>query len=295
MAGVVGSDGFIGKHLVKTLEQSGIEVMSFNSNNRPLSHKGDLNEAALQTHLLIWCASKVNPAVADRSPEIVASEVAEWKAFIALWKKKTLTKAIPLIFISSGGCVYSSQEMPFVETSACKGINSYGRMKSEMEEVLVNAEIPFKILRAANVYGPGQSIDRGHGVIAEWINAINKNKAIEVYGSLDTFRDFIHVNDVVAAILSCMRLPNTDGVFNIGSGKATTLQDILDKLTKLSKKDFLILHHEARSVDRQGYYLDINKALIDLMWQPKIHIDKGLQSCLDPEFVTLDTPLTSSE
>ena len=290
---MVGSNGFIGKHLVKTLEQSGIEVLSFNSNNLPLNRNGDLNGELLQAHLLIWCASKVNPAVADSSPEIVTSEVEEWKTFIALWKRNALTKSIPIIFISSGGCVYSSKEIPFAETFACNGINAYGIMKSRMERILIEAEIPFKILRAANVYGPGQPVGRGQGVIAEWINAINKNIPVEVYGSLDSFRDFIHVDDVVAAIIACMQFPNTSSVFNIGSGRATTLQEVMNKLTELSSKDFLILQHEARGVDRQGYYLDIKKAQANLMWQPRVLIQKGLQSCLDPEVISYGSSVTS--
>ena len=286
VVGVVGSNGFIGKHLIRVLEQAKIEVLGFNSDNLPLSKSGELNVALLHTHSLIWCASKVNPAIAENSPDAVAFELNQWKTFLSIWGRNAKTKTIPIIFISSGGCVYSGKESPFTETTACFGINAYGIMKSRMEESLTKTDIPYKILRVANVYGPGQPVGRGQGVIAEWVNAIRNDKSVEVYGSLQAFRDFIHIDDVAAAIVSCIRHPSLNGVFNIGSGKATTLQEVLDLLSKHSTNNLSITHHEARTVDRLGYFLDTEKALIDLKWQPKIHLSQGLLSCLHPEVIT---------
>jgi UDP-glucose 4-epimerase len=279
--GVVGSKGFIGNSLAHTLERFGYKVSSFDSSNPPLTPIGGLHQNLLGLEVLIWCATKVNPIFADRFPDLVDSEIKEWKTFVGLWQGNSVTSSIPIIFISSGGCVYTGNETPFTESSPSSGINAYGIMKSQMERELDQSGIPFKILRVANVYGPGQPIGRGQGVIAEWINAINNGHKIEVFGSLQSFRDFIHVDDVVSAIVNCLGFPHLNGVFNIGSGKATTLQEVLNALINISSKELLIHNHAARRIDRQGYFLDASKGLEILRWKSEIGLQEGLRSCLD--------------
>ena len=277
--GVVGSNGFIGKALKLALEQTGTKVLGFNSSNAPLTIRGDLNEDLFQVHSIIWCATKVNSAIAESSPDLVRVEVQKWETFISLWKKTSASRQVPIIFMSSGGCVYSGSNIPFSESSTSTGTNAYGIMKSMMELILIEAEIPFKILRLANVYGPGQPTGRGQGVIAEWISSSKRKGVVDVYGSLDAFRDFIYIDDVTSAIISCIRVPNINDVFNIGSGKSTTLQEVLAEVRQLADKKLTVLHHKARSLDRQGYFLNINKAILTLVWEPNIPLKQGMRNC----------------
>lgn len=281
IVGVVGSNGFIGRAVTLALEEAGTKALGFNSKNPVMTKSGELNENLLQTHSVIWCATSVNPALAERSPERVTAEITQWRTFIMGWKNSAAYKQIPIIFISSGGCVYSDSKIPFTERSARDGINAYGKMKSTMERILEEAEIAFKILRVANVYGPGQPVGRGQGVIAEWINSSKKIGRIEVYGSLGAFRDYIYIDDVTSAIISCLETPHMNGSFNIGSGTSTTLEEVLNQLTKLCSHDLEILHRPARLADRLGYFLDITEARKQLAWQPKIHLNEGLENCFD--------------
>ena len=81
------------------------------------------------------------------------------------------------------------------------------------------------ILRIASAYGPGQHSRRGQGVIAAWIEAALDGVPAAAYGSLETRRDFVFVDDVAAAATAAA-LDAAPGIYNVGSGTSHSLAEV---------------------------------------------------------------------
>jgi UDP-glucose 4-epimerase len=281
MISVVGYTGFIGRHLHNRLKGKH-DISGFNSSELPF-YVNELNPKIKNQDVIYWLATSVNPNSAEDHSAEVSFELESWSKFL-----KLLLAAPPkkLVFLSSGGCVYKDGPPPFLENSPTEGTNAYGRLKLEMEHVLRESKIPYTILRVANVYGPGQPIGRGQGVIAEWTNSIAANEPLPLFGSSTVKRDFIYLDDVCNAIEAGSKYMD-DSIFNIGSGKAVPLQDLYSLLKEITGSDLKLAQYGSRKVDRETYYLDISKATHGLNWKPKVSMEHGLRIVLDERGVVL--------
>jgi UDP-glucose 4-epimerase len=183
-----------------------------------------------------------------------------------------------VVFASSGGTVYSGNDLPFSENSIANGANEYGKSKLSMEKALLSSAKSSTILRISNAYGPGQRLDRGQGVIGTWLNEIKQGNPITVFGAIDNVRDFIFVDDVIDAIVATINNSDSSGVFNIGSSIGISLENVISEIRGVTESDFEINQRDSRSVDRKAIWLDISKARRDLNWNPKVTLKNGLQT-----------------
>lgn len=276
---IIGSKGFIGSSLVAFLQNDLNKVQLFESRNSYIGDFGQFKENILDSETIVWCASKVNPINAQLNSKLVLDEIELWRNFVEYIARNS-TKSPDLIFMSTGGCIYSGDNPPFSEDAEAKGSNAYGKMKSEMEKILLNSGLRYKILRVANVYGLGQPFGRGQGVIAEWINRIKNSQPIEIFGDKESYRDYIHVNDLCLAIYNCLTIEGSY-TLNIGSGKPTSLYEILQLLIQYSGINFDVNESEARNVDRNSYWLDTRYAQKLLNWKPTISLQDGIRDILN--------------
>lgn len=276
---IVGAKGFIGQNLSKKLSALNYELQLFTTSNPIMINKG-LNPNALNSNVIIWCASKVNPISADHNSKLAIEELDYWQEFLKIVSLSE-TENPRIFFLSSGGCTYSGPTVPYSELDEARGTNTYGKHKLRMESALSQSGIDSVILRVANVYGPNQPIGRGQGVVAEWVNSISKSQPIAIYGDTSTFRDYIYIDDLLDAIVSILESNVTNERFNLGSGKATTLSELRDLFIELSKVKINSIKDVPRSSDRQGYFLDISKVSQLTGWTPKYDLRRGLQLCLN--------------
>ena len=276
---VVGANGFIGRSLIEYLDKSGIDTVKIFSDQLFLLNP-EFESILSEVSSVIWCASRVNPISAEANPDLINVELAEWNSFLDGWINRFGSKK-SVIFLSSGGCTYSGDELPFNEESVANGINKYGELKISMEKELMSRETPSLILRVANVYGPNQPHGRGQGVIAEWKKAIESNQNIKVFGSIKSFRDYIFIDDLCEAILCSLEHSNQSQILNLGGGVPVSLDNILEVLQTLKIDRSSIEFYEKRTSDRDGYYLDITKFKTLTNWEPKFSIRDGLQKTIE--------------
>ncbi len=274
MIGVVGSNGFIGKTLSSYLVSKGETVIEYTSTT-PIFDKSGLVQNFDKLDQIIWCASKVNPSSASKCPELIEEEIENWTKFLSLIELKA-NKNPRIVFLSSAGCTYSGTDFPLNEHSVAEGTNSYGKLKIRIEELLKESGLGFVILRLSNVYGPDQPRGRGQGVLAEWIGAIEESAPLKIYGSLEQFRDYIHISDVCTAIFEILKSEYNAETLNVGSGKATKLGEILKLIQQNLGSDLQTHVFPARGFDRPGYFLDISKMLRGTRWKPTITIESGI-------------------
>jgi UDP-glucose 4-epimerase len=140
-------------------------------------------------------------------------------------------------------------------------------------------------LRAFNVYGANQYNSDYGGVITQFIDRLKKQKAPIIYGDGEQSRDFIHVDDVVETIARIIRTPNdSDGTYNLGSGRATTINQLVRILQRIiGDEEFQPVYAPARPGDIRHSQADIGKARRSLGFEPLTSLEKGLERLVAAE------------
>jgi UDP-glucose 4-epimerase len=267
---IFGHRGFVGKNICNKFQTEGIPFCVADSR---VTENWKL--LLPSTGSIIWAAGGFNPISAELDSQQVEKHEVHWKYFIDSLIDIDFTGK--LIFLSSGGCVYSEKKDVFVETDEAFGINAYGKSKARMEMVLKKSNLNYTILRVANLYGPMQPVGRGQGVIAEWIDRVKKSKPITLFGSGNYSRDFLFISDFCDAVKKVVNVDSRPGVYNLGSGVATSLNDIVGVLREQLKQELRIDFEPSRVIDRLHYCLDNSKFSNEFGWNPKIGIDLGIK------------------
>jgi len=170
-----------------------------------------------------------------------------------------------VIFISSGGTVYGkTSNFPIQEEDSTNPISSYALQKLMIEKLLYvynyTYNLDYRIIRLSNPYGPYQRPDGKIGVINTFIYKILRNEEIILYGDGSVVRDFIYIDDAINGIIN---IANDDKqelkIFNIGSGKGTSIKELLNILQNILKKEMLIDYRQGRISDVPINYLDISR------------------------------------
>jgi nucleoside-diphosphate-sugar epimerase len=138
-------------------------------------------------------------------------------------------------------------------------------------------------LRYFNIFGPKQDPASVYsGVIARFISALVEGAAPIVYGDGEQSRDFTYVGNVVQANLLAMSAHHLHGeVINIGCGKRTSLNQLLDVLKRILGSQALPIYQEARQGDVRHSVADIEKGRERLNYSPEQDIEPGLSRTVD--------------
>ncbi len=169
------------------------------------------------------------------------------------------------------------------ENDPCYPKSMYGISKKCSEEYVqslcVKNKIQWTILRLFNVYGPGQNINRSdQGIVGIFISLMKRKNIIEITGSLDRFKDLIYIDDVVDAFILCLDKKANNQIFNVGTGKKTTISNLLKNINNIfepnNKKDIKVL--SAPHGEIKGAYSDIKKIKQKLGFTAKTSVNEGL-------------------
>ena len=156
-------------------------------------------------------------------------------------------------------------------------------------------ELPVITVRPFNTFGPRQS---ARAVIPTIISQLINNDKLKL-GELGAVRDFTYVDDTVRGFLKCVEHDNNLGeVFNLGYGKAATIEETAKIIMKLMNIDKPIVsdHQRIRPKDSEVFELisDNSKALNLIDWEPKVDFSSGLQMTIDFVEKNLDFYKTNS-
>ena len=195
-------------------------------------------------------------------------------------------KKIPLAFVQMGSSLeYGNFNSPQKENMKCnlKSIKStYGKAKLLSSIHMINLfkkkKFPSTVLRLYLAYGPRQDVNRFLPII---IKGCIKNQKFPCSKGVQ-LRDFIHVDDVVDAILKSLINKNARGqIINIGSGKPRKIKKVIEDVQKISKGGYPQYGtFKLRKFEILKLYPSIKKAKNKINWKPKISFEKGLRSTI---------------
>ncbi|GGS81306.1 UDP-glucose 4-epimerase [Planobispora rosea] len=284
---MIGAGGFIGSRLVTALEDAGHPVARF-TREHPAVVDGRPAEGLRDAESVFFLATGLSPALAERRPELVSAEHSLFRRLMDAFADEGRRPV--LVFASSGGTVYAPDARPpYPESAPTGATTAYGRAKLLLErELLGRADaVQPVVVRLSNVYGPGQRIARGYGVLPHWLEAVVSGAPVRIFGDSSVVRDYVHVDDVVGGFLAVQRhvanglrdrLPS---VVNIGSGVPTSLEELLDIVTVTVGRQITVSREEGRSCDRKGNWLDASLAWRALGWRAEIDLKDGVRQCWD--------------
>jgi len=286
---VTGGAGFIGSHVVEALVAAGdaVQVLDDLSKGQvtnlpdgvPL-HVMDIADSPIDRLLagprfdaIVHCAAQTNVMRSLAEPDLDRRINVDGLRRILDAAAETGVRRF--VFISSGGAAYGETPLPATEATPPRPDNPYGRHKVEGEAIVGAAPISTISLRLSNVYGPRQRSDAEGGVISIFADRIAAGLPLQVYGDGEQERDFVHVSDVVTAILLALDDPSLTGVWNAGTGVPTTVNDLVGLMRAAFGCETAIEHLPARQEIRRSC-LDVSKLKNTGRWSPRVHLAEGI-------------------
>ncbi len=286
---VTGGSGFIGTHVTSRLREHGLEVVALNRSGEgpglvrtDIRERGALESVLQQGDAVIHLANTSNPTTSElnRVRDVEENLVATLQLLDACVQRGVAS----FVLASSGGTVYGIPEVvPIPETHSTKPISSHGALKLAIEKYVqvYGAQLGLKhvILRCANAYGPGQTGSQGQGIIGRAIVTALRDETLEIWGDGTVVRDFVYVEDVAAAILLGITTAGASGVINIGSGRGTSVNEIIDLVGRVTGRPLRVRYTPSRQFDVPANVLDITKAATMLHWKPVTPLEDGIERC----------------
>lgn len=292
---VLGAGGFIGTNLCRALSAAGVPVRgygrapAFSAALPPMrwtvaefSDRARLAAALDGVGTVFHLLGASIPAHAERDPaEDLRTNVAASLDLIALCRASGVRR---IVFISSGGTVYGvPRSLPISETHPTDPISAYGIHKLMVEKHLglqaYRHGLQVMVLRVANPYGPFQIPDRGQGLIAALIQRRLSGQPVEVWGDGGVVRDFLHVDDLVDAMLHAAAYEGAHSVLNVGSGIGRSVLEVIAAVDAvLGTGNAGILFRPGRAVDVPVNVLDVSLIQRELGWIARTDWTQGLRS-----------------
>jgi UDP-glucose 4-epimerase len=292
-AAILGA-GFIGRNFVRHAMRQGYEISVLDHNECPAEWKGQLDwqvgdisrEGDVACVLggvdtvFHFVSSTVPGDIVDESLEL-RQNVLQMLQLLHLCVSQSVRQ---VVFLSSASVYGPHDVLPIAETASTDPISSHGIHKLAIEKYLqlfrYQHGLVSKIVRLSNPYGPGQRTRGRQGFIGITIGRLLAGEAMHIHGDGTNIRDFIHIEDVCEALDVIARRASDEHVFNVGSGKGRSLNDIIGMLRQFSGIDMPVHYAASRFVDISASVLDISRIRREFGWIPRTSLSTGLKQTL---------------
>jgi nucleoside-diphosphate-sugar epimerase len=273
---VTGATGFIGTHLVNFLQNRQYMVIPVNSSHGDVTRWSTWEQfpvADVVVHLA--ARSFVPDSWTDISGFMRCNLVGTVKAlnYCKLHKAR-------LVYLSS--YLYGNPaSLPINENAELAVNNPYSFSKKLAEEACEfyasSFGVPVTILRPFNVYGNGQSMQF---LIPSLINQVKRGENIHVK-DLEPKRDYVHVDDLVAAVEKAINYPEKFDVFNIGFGVSYSVSELIRIIQDHAHTNLPVTSDaERRKNEIMDTVADVTKAGKYLQWHPQLSLSDGIKAIM---------------
>lgn len=295
---VVGASGFIGSHLVDALLAAGYRVKALARHlpglispvaqadpnlilvSASMGESLALEQAMEEADVVFHLASGSLPQSSNRDPQ--ADVQVNLLGALNLLEAARMAQVKRLVMVSSGGTVYGvPQQVPIPESHPTEPTCSYGITKLAIEKYVALYRqlhgLDGVVLRVANPYGERQRLDSSQGVVPVFLGKALRGEPLQIWGDGSTVRDFLHVSDVVSALMAAVRYSGDASVFNVGSGEGVSLNQLVGLLETTLERSLDVKYLPSRGFDVPTNVLCIERAREHLGWSPSVPVVEGLR------------------
>lgn len=298
---VTGGAGFIGSHLVEKLSSLGEEVLALdnlsNGSWSNIAHvqalhvKGDVSEYLTNTIGHIDCIYHLacHPrSLSFKNPFRDIEVNLLGTVNVLTYARRQNCK---VIFTSNSGIYGESEEGPITEQSVDKPSSPYDidKLASEHYMQLYNSvyKVPVTIFRLATVYGSRQRVTEGwRPVVAEFVTKMLKGITPTIYGNGFQTRDFIHVSDVVNALVKAKDVITDSKPILLATENSISILDLYSEVAKLIGFDKSPHYEPKRLVDVMGMNYRIGRAKTQLNWRAAMGMTRSLEIDVIPYYTS---------
>jgi UDP-glucose 4-epimerase len=290
---ILGANGFLGRHVTIWLSARGYRLRLFDLNFRrkvtlpghsevetvegnfmnPSDVERTLDGVDIVLHFISTTvpASSINDVVVEIETNITASV----KLLELMVEKNVRFIGFP----SSGGTVYGDSRIDHHEGESLRPSCPYGLGKALLEDIVrfysEYRSINYQIWRISNPYGDTTKVHRVQGVIDAFLQKVEEGEHLSLWGDGSAVRDFIFIDDVVAAIGAMLEKGVKNEVVNIGSGRGYSIREVLEVMRVVVGREF--------SVDVTDGYAGVSRAVLDIDkikrltgWRPSHSLEEGI-------------------
>ena len=293
---ILGGCGFIGSHLADSLLSSGHEVRLFDQQNvdtrnvedilpRIELHRGDFTNTAdiaaavRNVSCIFHLVGTTLPSRSNENPLYdLESNVGGTLNLLDAAVDAGVRK---VIFSSSGGTIYGVSELlPTPESAPTQPLCAYGVSKLAIEKYLALYHhlhgLDYGCLRIANPYGERQNPLAAQGAVAVFLGRAQRGEPIHIWGDGEVTRDYIYVEDVIRAFDRVMHAGTTERVFNVGSGRGVSLNQLLQVIQQVTGVPLDVRYQPGRKLDVPVSVLDIDRMHQVFDWTPQVDLTSGI-------------------
>ncbi|MFD1647780.1 NAD-dependent epimerase/dehydratase family protein [Haloarchaeobius litoreus] len=289
---VTGGAGFIGRQLVQTLSP-GVETRVLDSGTSDrraglpdetavlegdVTNPADLAAAMAGVDVVFHLAAYSSvPATLDHPTRSLDVNAVGTAAVL----DRARTQDARVVVASSAAVYGRPAETPIPEDAPLRPRSPYGVGKLAADRYARRYEdwydVPAVALRFFNVYGPGHR----NGVLATFLSRARQGDPLVIHGDGSQTRDFVHVDDVVRALLAAARTDATGEAFNVGTGETTTVRELARLVQETVPGGVDVLHDDPRPADIEHSCADVRKAREQLGFEAELELEEGLQRLVD--------------
>ncbi len=301
---VTGGAGFIGSHLVEHLLGSNHQArvldnfttgkrgnLAFAAGNPNLEViEGDIRDAVAVASAMSGMDGVFHEAALVSVPKSVEQPALSFdinvKGTFTVFEAARQSGIRRVVYASSAAVYGDNENLPLSETSATTPLSPYGLDKLYTEQLGALYQSLYGqqmlALRYFNVFGPRQDPASAYsGVISIFVDRLKSGAVPRIYGDGEQTRDFVYVGDIVQANMKAMFAEYSGfRVLNVGSGRQTSLNQLLSQLKELTGSSVAPDYAEARIGDVRHSLSDISRIRTDLAYAPAFSLADGLRLLL---------------
>lgn len=293
--GIVGCNGFIGRHLSLALSKKkdiSLHLFGRAETNQSVvespykkfnvAYKQQTVEDFKNLDVIYYLASDSIPVSSWENPKIeIEKNLIPFLDFLDCVAQTAVKK---IVFVSSAGTIYGSSNEKLNENTNKFPFSPYGINKLTMEYYLnyyqEKNNLKYDIFRVSNIYGEGQQTHKGLGIINTFLENMVSGTDIKVYGNGETIRNYIYIKDVVrfleTAVVTDLAQSN---IYNLCSNDNLSINQLLGIIRSIVTEPYNVVYVDQRNSDNPFISLDNSKIKSAFPEIQFTSINDGIKSC----------------